>query len=375
MTMSADFSAPLTTSELDRLLDTLPASERAELSWSRPGLRAALDGLLTGPLDREALDSATRSFVRIMLGLKRMILRMAREYPPYFAFAIAAAVHKRRDRLVVFLGSETLVAHVEQAAKAIGAVLGSAKENLPRLLEQIPEDDQKLDALIDSELQSSAASIVYAEVLFAALFEVEDKNGSRERGRELARLALVAAVDGMMALREHGVTLLVEDTVRPQEDEDELLATMASTALRGTNDEAMRAGQWVRARMPEHAFVPTPEPPAVEKSHQRTRLTRHVGQVAAVQLVPSPMVGLISDGVYKRLAATPEMVERTWALRGATVEALTLQTSGAASLGMFAVTGRLVRIDPASGEQAPDSATRTHDMIRDWDEVLQRLAQ
>jgi hypothetical protein len=118
--------------------------------------------------------------------------------------------------------------------------------------------------------------------------------------------------------------------------------------------------------------VTTTEPPAVEAPRQRTRLTRHVGEVVGALRIPKPMVVVLSNGEPQWFIATPELVQRAWALQGKPVEVLTLQTPGGSDLSAL---GRLVRIDPASGAQAPDPATRARDMIRDWDELLHRLAQ
>ncbi len=374
MTMAADFPAPLTPNELDRLLGTLSASERAELSWARPGFAAALDGLITGPLNREALDAATRMFARVTLGLKRVMRKMAQGNLPYLA--VSAAVGKRRHRLVTFLGSEMLVAHVEQAANAIEAFFESVKADLPRALAQLLDDERDIDDLLDAMLQTPSVGLLRAEVVLAALFEIEDKSGSPERGRDLARLALVTAVDFVTELRANGVTNPFDEPGPPLEDEDKVLSIMADRALRGTPDEAARAGQWVSALMPQHAAIFSPELPAVEIPRPRTRLTRHVGEVTSVQLTPIPAVALLSEGTFKWFTATTEIVERAWALHGAPVEVLALHTSGGPEMAAWGtLTGRLVRIDPASEDQAPDSATRTRDMLRIWDKLLHRLAR
>ena len=372
--MTADFSALLTPNELDRLLGTLSASERAELSWSRPGLVKALDSLITEPLSRETLDASTRIFMQVTLGLKRVMRRMAQGYlpPP----PLSAAVSKRRDRLVTFLGSATLVAHVEQAASVIDALFETVRVDLPRILAQLLDDDRDVHELLDEMLQTPAVGIFCAQVLLVALFEAEEKSGSPERGRELARLALVTAVDGVTTLRAYGVTFPLQNMGNPNEDEDELLAVMAGRALRDVSAEAARAGQWVSAGMPRPAAVIMQEPATVEAPRPRTRLTRYVGEVVLVQRLPIAAIELLSEGTFKWFTATPELVDRAWALHGAPVEVLALHTSGGPEMvAWVTLTGRLVRIDPASGEQAPDSATRTRDMLRDWDELLHRLAR
>lgn len=374
MTMAADFPAPLTQNELDRLLGTLSARERAELSWSRPGLAEALDGLLTGPLNRETLDASTRMCARVSLGLRRALRRMAQGNLPHFAFS--AAVNTRRARLVTFLGSESVVGHVEQAANIFEAFFESVKAELPGISAQLLDDDRDIEDLLDAMLQSWSAGLLSAEMLLIAVFEAEDKNGSPERGRELARLALVAAVDFVTVLRSRGLTIPLKYPERSAEDEDTVLAIMAERALWKTPDEAARAGEWVSALLPRHTAVITPEPPAVAIPRQRTRLNRHVGEVTSVQRLPFPAVSLLSDGAYIWFAATPELVEQAWTLHGAPVAVLAVRTSGGPEMMAWSTPmGRLVRIDPASDEQAPDSATRTRDMIRDWDEVLHRLAR
>lgn len=120
----------------------------------------------------------------------------------------------------------------------------------------------------------------------------------------------------------------------------------------------------------------TTDAPALETPRQRSRLTRHAGEVALVQRLPTPAVALFSEGIFKWFSATPELVEQAWALGSARVEVLAVQMSGGPETTPGAtLTGRLVRVDLASDAEAPNPATRTRDLLRDWNEVLHRLAQ
>ena len=244
------------------------------------------------------------------------------------------------------------------------------------MFDELPEDAEQLDALIDSAPRTHFFGILSAEVLLVALFEAEENSGSTARGRELARLALVAAVDGVMTLRANDLTILVEDAGRALDD-DELLAALASRALATADDEATRAGQWVSALLPEYVEPVVTEVPAVEKPRGRTRLIRHLGEVTGVQLGENAGVWFLVEGMRTWLSATPDLAERAWSLHRAPVEVLTILTpQDPLFVGWHSHTWRLVRIDPAVGEeQAPDSATRTQDMLQDWDELLHRLAR
>jgi len=175
MPMAADLPSPLTLNELDRQLGKLSARERAELSWSRPELVRALDGLITGPLNRETLDAATQMFARVTFGLKRALRKAAQGNLP--SLAVAVAVSKRRDRLVTFLGTETLVAHVEQVANVIDAVFESVKADLPQGFAQLLEGERDIDELLEGMLVSPSIGIFCAQMLLVALFEVEEVVG------------------------------------------------------------------------------------------------------------------------------------------------------------------------------------------------------
>jgi hypothetical protein len=115
---------------------------------------------------------------------------------------------------------------------------------------------------------------------------------------------------------------------------------------------------------------------STEPPRPRSRLSRRFGTIALVQRDPAPAVALLSAGITTWLSATPELVEQASGLTGVPVEALCVQTSSPPDMAANTTpTARLVRIDLASNTQAPDPATRTRDLIRDWDEVLHRLAR
>jgi hypothetical protein len=105
--------------------------------------------------------------------------------------------------------------------------------------------------------------------------------------------------------------------------------------------------------------------PLTAPAAEPARLYRLTGELAAVRFAPDFAIALYAAEQHRWFPATPELVERALTLRGAPVQILVLGGP----------TERLLRIDPASDNSAPDAEERTHDMLHDWDELLHRLAR
>ncbi|MEO7328960.1 MAG: hypothetical protein ABI193_10300 [Minicystis sp.] len=374
LSIAVNSPTELTTQGIDRWLTTLSARERADVKWMGPGIKAALATLLDGPLTRQALDTATEGFARVLLGRRRFFARLLDVDAS--ALTIAGTVEEQRPMLMSVLGSEVLFSQLHLAVHAIDGTIQAilqknrdmpeAQSNLDRAL------DLDLDELVEATMADPASSVLRAQVCVAGILEIAEGHGTAERSRDLARLALIASIDGVAAARAGGFDIALDASHFAAADFDQVLVAMARMALSDPND-AHGAAYWVQARMPQLSFpeLPqeTPEPAPVRFPK---RLRRYVGEVAAIGFGPHPTIQLTGADGLQSFSATPELVEHALTLRGALIEAMAVIEPIPFAWWLSPL--RLVRIGPAA-EEPPSSALRTRDIVKDWDELLHRLAR
>src|SRR5690349_14090460 len=129
-----EFPLVWTTADFERWLASLPAQERAEIAWTAPGLKAALDPLLTESLEESVIDAATQSYLRVMSGCRRFMLRILADDMPL------APLYKpwldRIPSLRTFLVSPISGAHAEKSLRAVVGVSIKNWEQLRQLHRQ-----------------------------------------------------------------------------------------------------------------------------------------------------------------------------------------------------------------------------------------------
>src|SRR5262249_37811404 len=184
---------PWTARELDAWFEKLPARERAELSWARPGFKEALDSLIEGPLTPADIEAAVRRITKVSLGWRGLRRRMLQGQFPWDAWrkALLSLLPATLD----FLRIPLAAAHAERAVQVAIAVSRTSEQAIQRLPQESPTalktslEEADLDALVDEELASSSADLMRGYALIAALLEAAERNADADRGRELARLA------------------------------------------------------------------------------------------------------------------------------------------------------------------------------------------
>ncbi|NUQ08765.1 MAG: hypothetical protein HUU24_06860 [Phycisphaerae bacterium] len=359
-TLASEMPAAWTTRALEAWLEKLPARERAELIWARPGLTAALDSLLNGPLNADAIDAGVRRYARVSLGCQTILLRALRGDLPLPALrqALLATLPQLKS---FFAGEPTAAGQAEQALRA-GVAMMHANESVIEQLKGSPEvasieaqlPETSLDELVEDLMASPAADGARGLALLAALLEAVERSISIERGRELARLSLIHMVRGVTALRCQGLDVSIVSDEPPDVQRDRYIDAMARCSLEGSSPFAHELNG---------LLYPFPIPLPVASSPPPPLIQRLVGRVAGAMFLPTPSVCL--EGQSWWISATPELVDRALSLREVPVQALVL----------CGPKERLLRVDPVSEQSMPDSATRTRDMVHDWDELLRRLAQ
>ncbi len=365
--------------EVEEWQSNLPAAVRAELSWNHPLLQQALDELLAGPLELSRLDIATRQIGRVLIGCKSYMRWILREGMP--VGGLFAALREQLLPCDDFLVSPDLV---DQMNLCLRVFKRKVEINLEILrsaeLSELEEGLADIEAAVESTMLFPELGFSRVSALLMAVFHARAKGYSPELAGELARLCLIMTVEAVESYRQIGIDLRVEQEETPQQIQDRALISMGKLALLG-EEWSEGAGGWVRGLAPPLSFS---EPAAIEMETEeeeraprvRTRIERHVGELLGVAFGEHASVTLSIEGVSWCFAATPEIVERACKLGGGAIEALILEKpSGEQTWAIFNVqTKKLLRLD-RPGESAPDEATRTRDMIRDWDELLHRLAR
>jgi hypothetical protein len=317
--LAAELPVAWTTGDLTRWLDSLSPRERAELQWTRPRLRAALDELLVEPLTAEAIDGALSSILRVLLACRRVLPKLAGRDVP-----IASIVERLRQRLRLlspYFKSEGLLSQLDLVARAIGSYVAAIAEQEPMLhkLADVLESEQDLDSLVDRILADRSIGILKAEAFLMALFEAAERGLPAAHARSLGGLAVAAMVDGIIESRSAGISLLLDPADTAEQRHDKIFDGLVRAALQDV-EERTPAGTWVRG------FLPKRDPPGFVPAlrSEQPKMYREVGRVAGVEFDPAPIIALRFDDSIVKLGATPALIEQALSLRGVPVRAMYL---------------------------------------------------
>jgi hypothetical protein len=340
--------------DADAWFASLPAKVRADLTWAPRPIFEALRPLLDGPLEREAVEATCRAALTVYWGNPGVRAMMRAVFVGPFPFAgLRQAFLDELAEIVSFLASPAGARHATMATRVQCALVtfmesvlrdvGPAeREAMAQAFEATSTDD-----LVRGALSPGWGDISYSAVLLMAVMYARHEGG-RERGRELVRRSLAYLVRGAGTLRKEGGFIDVDPGEPDSTRDDEILDALATLAFGQREGAVERLG----------LVDPKPEP-------ARFGLRRVIGHVRRVDFSPRTTVVLGDEKETVLVQATPELVERAFALRAERVQAL---IAGGEE-------PRLVRLDPAGAPVGADDATRAAAMLHDWDELLERLAR
>lgn len=384
-------SAPRTLRDLEMWFASLPARERADLTWAEPALREVRECLVAGPLTPEALDLALHRYLTISLRIPAL-RRLLRQDPSLLLVA-AHHVQERLHELHGWLESPAAAAVVDQAAHIVKASQEALVAALRDGTLEIPEEMagqatlDRSDEALQTIVAQPETSIVCAQLLLLGVIECADQGAPSERGRELGRRALLCAIAGLRAFRQNDLPLFLGDysgasgdvpihaewqASRPElslEQRVDLLLESSARFASLESREALEALQGLQF-IPGAASRPPSPGPAPRPPVQVQRL---VGEIAGVMFSDALIIlrSTTNPGGLA-LRATPALVERALTLRGQTIAAVVLMEPGG-DHGTPHL--RVLRLDPAEGPAIPESGERTREMLQQWDELLRRLAR
>jgi hypothetical protein len=362
--INAELSIPWTMRDFDQWLDRIPARERAEVVWARPAFESALDTLLTQSLDNvDDVDNAVRKFVYASCQFRRVFLRMLSEALPLAVLyegilAQIPDVLRMIDFPVVKELAETAIRTVVQISIRYGELLQAQDESTrSEFTSNFMTAD--LDELAAAALVGENASYIRAQAFVAALVEGSRRNVSQGRIHELSRFALRYSLRALGVARREGIIASDEQVyyLGKLQTEDDLLAAATALAIAGKENLAteLTASEYYPEWMYERALNPQPEP--------QPQVRRVFGRITGVTLRGPLTIGIEGHDVW--LPATAEQVER----------ALSMREQFVAATFLTGTHSRLLRLDPTDALDQSDAATRTRDMLHDWDELLERLAR
>lgn len=375
-------SAPRTLRDLERWFASLPARERADLTWAEPAMREVRESLVAGPLTPEALDRALLRYLAISLRIPAL-RKLIRENPS-LPLVAAQYIQERLEALHDWLDSPTAASFVDQAARIVKAFQEALVAALHGRDQEIPEEmahaavvDQG-DEVLQAILTQPEANLICAHLLLLGVIECADRGAAPERGRELGRRALLCAIAGLRALRRTDSTVSLGDYraasgdmvlhVEWQQSNSELsleqrvdlLIENSARSAALESREALDAFQHLQFVPGMTSWLPSPGSTAVA-----VQVLRVVGEIAGV-MFSDPSITLRSTAAAFGFPyqATPALVERALELRGQTVAATVLMPHL-----------RVLRLDPEAGPAIPESGERTREMLQQRDELLRRLAR
>ena len=204
----------LTVAELKSIISKLPAEGRSAIAWSIPAIEAALDRLLTEPLDDQLVDECCLEVGRASVSLGLAFISAARTSE--LIHASEEVLEKHRGQLRSSLSFEAAQT-ADWALQVFTSVLRDVRRQLPANANDAPAPALAHDTLVRAlRAPFSGPFCRLQALLLAILHAVEPSRRAddalRARAETLAELAgqqAVALTDDAMAT---GLKLEIFDT-------------------------------------------------------------------------------------------------------------------------------------------------------------------
>lgn len=236
-------AGPLSIRDLSKLIDDLPAGERAALAWAPAALQLEIRPLVVGPLTSDAVLAATVGVFRIL----GQLLPAAAKFlgAEHFSAQVDGAYQGELDRLRAFLRDTGARRSAEWVFRSLRAYF--------KVFSQIPKNELAavgFQAVADVEfaevLRDDAAGILRGMVLTMAAMTIVDQAGDAERAEELCDLAFLEASHGVDSLAGAGLTFLPEPDPSSAESRRQILETVedARTVLTSEDIDSLSSARF-----------------------------------------------------------------------------------------------------------------------------------
>lgn len=168
---------PLTPREIQKILDELPARDRAALDWACSGVRQAIDLLHGQPLSEEVIQRAARKYAAALPPILALEARMATEEPAAHRRAIQERWQDLDPRVSKYLGATE---HAQRLARTLQAMF---------FIGTLAMEERILEQTLEVDVSSREGAGLRASVLVAAVLDAAEEGIPVERAHALIERA------------------------------------------------------------------------------------------------------------------------------------------------------------------------------------------
>jgi hypothetical protein len=204
--------AMLAPSDVERLIDRLPAEQRARFRWAPERFRQIFDRLLDGEVTPEVIHQATAEFVRVCVPLIGDLLATQPALPEGISEARSDLSQSREDKLMAYFQGLSAAAGIEWT---LGALRKLAESPLSQVS---PEEAKVYEGSTEAKyIQHPSLGLFRAQVILFALLQAIERGIPPERLEDLAETAYLEARQMVDWMALQGIDLNPLSDLTPEE--------------------------------------------------------------------------------------------------------------------------------------------------------------
>jgi len=203
-------------SDLERLIDRLPAEQRARFRWAPERFRQILDRLLVGEVTPEIIHQATAEFVQVCVALARDLLAAQPELPEGVSEAMPDLEQSMDSKLMTYFQGLP-------AAEGIEWTLGVLRNSRASYHSSVRPEETKAfagsieESKIEENVQNPSMGLLRAQVIFFALLQAAERGIPPARLEDLAETAYLEAAQRVDLMAAQGIDLDPLSSLTPEQ--------------------------------------------------------------------------------------------------------------------------------------------------------------
>ncbi len=223
---------PFDIEDFDRILESLPAMQRAQLRWTRPQLLSAVASLRTGEVTPDLLAAAVEDVLAVCGAMLPAVSAFRMLRPPgvgdeMWVRPIEAHWRSQLSRMSDYLADPAATESADYALRAVGAMFAA----LPFVLPEGPALHSLLGEVSGAKrpafARSDAAGILCAQLLLMAVLAERRDGHPPQLARDLAHRAFLESQRGVAALRRESQWFMLLAEERGEERNERALRAVA----------------------------------------------------------------------------------------------------------------------------------------------------
>lgn len=203
-------------SDLERLIERLPAEQRAQFRWAPERFRQILDRLLSGKVTPEVIHQATAEFVRACVVLAGELLAAQPSLPEGVSEALPDLNQSLDEKLMTYFQGLPAAAGIEWTL----GVLRKSGESYHSSVS--PEETKAFagsidESKIEENVRNPSMGLLRAQVILFALLQAAERGIPPELLEELAETAYLEAAQKVDLMAAQGIDLDPLSSLTPEQ--------------------------------------------------------------------------------------------------------------------------------------------------------------